>query len=142
MQLVRFDPLNDFNKAERDLDRFLWHDWFLSPSFTDTAAMDLYEEDGKLISEVNLPNFNKEDVKVTLDKGILEISAEHKEKDEKKNKRRYFVRETNNRYLRRVTLPEGVESDKIEAEFKDGMLKITIQETTPSKLKARDISIK
>ncbi len=74
----------------------------------DLMPMDIYEEHGKLVSQVFLPNFNKDDVKVSIDNGVLEVTAEHQEKEEAKSKRHYFLRESANMYLRRIPQPEGV----------------------------------
>ena len=142
MQLVTYNPGRDLQKIERDLDKFWKNGWGILPSLSDTTSMDLYEQDGKLVAEVSLPNFKKDEVRVTTDEGVLEISAEHKEKQEDTAKRRYYFRESSNRYLRRVTLPENAKADKVEAEFKDGLLKISMPVATPAKIEAKTIPIK
>lgn len=136
MQLVRNNPFRELQRMERDLDKFWQNGWGLMPTFTDASAMDMYEENGKLIAEVNLPNFKKDEVNVTADKGVLEVSAEHKEKEEEKGKRRYFFRESSNQYFRRVALPEGVNANKAEASFKDGVMKVTMPLAATKKAKA------
>jgi HSP20 family protein len=98
--------------------------------------------DGKIVAEVSLPNFKKDEVKVTTDKGVLEISAEHKEKEEDENKKRYYLRESSSHYLRRVSLPKGTQTDKVGAEFKDGILKVTMPVDMPTKSKAKEVHIK
>ncbi len=142
MQLVRYNPLRDLQRMERDLDKFWEDDWGLLPSLADSTTMDLYEEDGKLVAELSLPNFTKDEVKVTTDEGVLEVSAEHSEKEEGKGKRRYYFRESSNRYLRRVKLPEGVRIDNTEAVFKDGVLRVAMPTTTSPKIKAKTVPIK
>lgn len=134
MQVVKYDPFRDMRKMERDMDKLWGNGWGMS-AIADTSAMDMYEEAGKLVAEVSLPNFKKDDVKVTADKGVLEVSAEHKEKEENKGKRRYFFRESSNQYFRRAALPEGAKDDKADASFKDGVLKVTIPMTTQKKVK-------
>lgn len=126
MRLVRYNPL-------QDLQSFWGSDWSAFPSITETAPMDLYEEDGNLVAEVSLPNFSKEEISVTAEHGVLEVSAEHQEKEENKGKRRYYVRESSSHYVRRVALPEGVHTEKTEASFKDGVLKVTIPVLQPKK---------
>ena len=135
MQLVRFNPFRDLQKMERDLDKLWENGWGLLPSATEASAMDMYEADGKLVAEVSLPSFNKNEIKVTADGGVLEVLAEHQEKEETKGKRRYYFRESSNQYLRRVTLPEGVEADKAEASYENGLLKITMPMATPKQAK-------
>ncbi len=123
MQLVRFDPFRDI---EKNFEKLWGRGWASLPTFSETAVMDMYEEDGKLVAELTLPNFSKDEVKVSSDKDALEISAEHKEKEETKGKRRYYFRESSDQFLRRVTLPEGVDADKAVASFKNSILKITM----------------
>jgi HSP20 family protein len=136
MQLVRYSPLREMQKMEQDLDKFWQNGWGSLPAFTETSTMDMYEENGNLVAEVSLPNFKKDEVKVTTDEGMLEVSAEHKEEEEKKGKRRYFFRESSNQYLRRVALPEGVKADKADASFKDGVLKVAMPMATQKTAKA------
>ncbi len=127
MQLIRYNPMRDLQKMQQDFDKFWSADWSLLPATTTEAApMDLYEEDGKMIAEINLPNFTKDEIKVSTNDGMLEVSAEHNEKEEDEGNRRYYMRESSNRYLRRVALPERVNTDQTSAEFKDGVLKITM----------------
>lgn len=123
MQLIRYDPFRELQRMQRDLDKF-WGGGWGKPMSTDSYAMDMYEEDGKLVAEVNLPSFRKEEVKVTADNGVLEVTAEHQEKEEKKNKRRYYLRESSDQYSRRIMLPEGADASNVEAAFKNGVLKI------------------
>ena len=141
MQLVRYSPMRDIQKLERDLGKFWGSDWSLFPSVTDTAPMDMYEEDGNLVAEIRLPNVNKDEIKVTTDEGVLEVSAVHKEKEEEKGRRRYYFRESSNQCLRRVALPEGAKADKTEANFKDGVLKITMP-VAATKKEAKKVTIK
>lgn len=136
MQLIRYSPFQEFQKMERNLDKFWERGWDVLPTMADTSAMDLYEEDGNLVAEVSLPNFKKEEISITTDEGVLQVSAEHREEKEKKSKRHYYFRESSNQYFRRVALPSGANVDKADASFKDGTLKITIPTTTPRKSKA------
>jgi HSP20 family protein len=125
---------------EQDLDKLWENGWGMVPTVSEASAMDLYEEDGNLVAEVSLPNFKKDEVKVTTDEGVLEVTAEHKEEQEKTSKRRYYFHESSNHYFRRVTLPEGVKTDKTDASFKDGVLKVTMPMQAAKK--AKEITVK
>lgn len=126
MQLIRYNPTRDLQRIERDLEKFWGADWNVWPTVAESPLMDMYEENGKLVAEVTMPNFTKNEIKVNAEEGILEISAEHHEKEEDKTKRRYYFRESSNQYLRRVMLPEAAVGKKAEASFKDGTLRVTI----------------
>lgn len=123
-------------RLERDLDKLWENSWNPLPKFSEVSAMDMYEENGHLVAEVNLPNFKKNEVQVTTEEGVLEISAEHKEKEEDKGRRHYLFRESSNQYLRRVTLPEGVKTEKTNATFKNGLLKVTMPIAATKRTKA------
>jgi len=140
MQLIKYNPFSEIQKIERDLDKVWNGDWSGMSSLTETATMDMYEENGNLVAEVNLPNFNKNEVRLTTNNGALDISAEHKDRKEEKDKRRYFFRESSSQYFRRVILPEGAKTENINATFKDGMLKISMPMAT--KEQAKTINIK
>lgn len=140
MPLVRYNPMSELQRMENDLDK-LWRSGpSLLSTFSEPATMDMYEENGKLVTEFTLPNFKKGEISVSTDQGVLEVSAEHKEKKENKDQRRYYYRESNDQYLRRVALPEGVNAQKSTANFKDGVLKITMPYSKPKK--AKEIAVK
>ncbi len=142
MQLVTYNPFKELQRIERDFNTLWENGWGMLPAFTESSTMDMYEEGGKLVAEVRLPNFKKDEIHVSSDDNVLEVAAHHKEEEEKKNKRRYYLRESSNRYLRRVSLPEGVDTEKTEAEFKNGVLKITLPITTSKKTKSKLVNVK
>lgn len=135
MQLTRYNPLREMQGIDQDFDKLWQNDWAMLPTFIEAVALDMYEENGNLVAEVSLPSFKKDEVKLTTDKGILEISAEHREKEEEKGKRRYIFRESSNQYFRRVALPEGVNGERVDASFKDGILKVSMPMAVHKKAK-------
>jgi HSP20 family protein len=92
-------------------------------------AMDIYTEDDKqLIAEVNAPGFTKDDVEVNVHNGVLEIKGEKhdKEEDKKGKKRSYMVRESHASFYRSIALPKYADTDKVDAQFDSGVLKVTV----------------
>ncbi len=86
---------------------------------------DIYEKDNKYYIEMDIPGFDKKDVKIEIKNDYLIISAE-KQEDVEENDKNYIRRERNyGKYERSFALGE-VDSENIDAEFKDGMLKIVI----------------
>lgn len=126
MKLITYNPVKEINRIERELEEMGKSDWNALPILEDLPAMDMYEEDGNLVTEVNLPNFERSEVSVAADDGILEISAEHNSQSSSRNKRLYYFRESRDRYFRRVTLPDGVLIEKAKAMFRDGVLKVSM----------------
>ncbi len=136
MQLVKYNPFKELQKMERGMDTFWNNSWDLPTLLVDNSAIDMYEEDGKLITELQLPKFKKDEITIHSDDGILEISARHDEKEEKDSKRRYLMRESSSTYYRRVVLPDGVNADKTDAKYENGTLTLTMPMTAPKPPKA------
>ncbi len=127
MQIVRRSPFRELLDAEREFSKMLDQSWSSVPMFADVSAVDMYTEDGKLITEVSLPDFKKDEIEVAATSEGLEISAEHKEKEEKEAKnRRYLLRESSRSYWRRLSLPPEANTDEIKCALKDGKLTITM----------------
>jgi HSP20 family protein len=92
-------------------------------------AIDVYTEDDKqLVTEVQAPGFDKDDVEVNVHNGILEIKGEKhdKQEDKKDKKRSYIVRESHASFYRRLMLPEYADADHVDAHFDNGVLKVTV----------------
>ena len=96
---------------------------------------DIQETDKNYILEMDLPGFSKDEVKVSLENGFLTISAVNKDEKEKKNGR-YIRRE---RYAgacqRSFYVGENISQDDISAEFKHGILKLSIPKKEPAEEK-------
>lgn len=92
-----------------------------------TPAIDVTNEDGNLVIHAELPGMKREDVDVSVSHGVLTISGERKEEQERKDKG-YLIRERRHGSFRRsMSLPEGVDESGIKASFKDGVLEVKIE---------------
>lgn len=114
-----------FNDNERGFDYD--HDW--KPMANVTEKEDRFE------LELAVPGMNKKDFNISIEKNMLTISAERKEekKEEEKNfTRREFVYGS---FSRSFTLPETVDREKIDAEYKDGILRLNLPKTEKEMLK-------
>jgi len=123
-KLVRFDPFTEMRSLQK---QFFGDDLFSSPiKTTQIPTTDVYTEDDKQLTvEAHLPNFSDNDIDVHVEKDSLIIRAEKHEKEEDKNKK-YVVRESSSSFYRQIHLPEHADEDKIEAEIKDGLLKVVV----------------
>lgn len=125
MQLIRYNPMRDLFGFDKELDKLFTTGWPVV-SLPEDSTVDMYTEEGKLITEVALPNFKKEEIKVSANDDVLEITAEHTEKEENSSKREYLLCESNRSYRRRLSLPDGADTDEMAASFQDGKLVITM----------------
>lgn len=102
-----------------------------------TPRMDIYEDNGNLVAEVELPGMKPENIKVEVKDNTLCVEAEAEEKKEEK-KRGYYRKELGKRYFRRlVPLPVEVEDEKTEATYGDGILRVVIPKVVPKKEKKK-----
>lgn len=134
-----FDP---FVELQREIDK-LFED-FISPTRKDYAfvpRVDAYETENDLIIEAELPGLKKEDVKITIEDGVLTIKGERKFNREDKKKDYRIVERIEGRFERSFTLPEYVDLEKIKAKFEDGVLKIEIPKKEEKARKVIDIKV-
>ena len=88
---------------------------------------DVYEKDGKYNIEVDIPGYNKDEVKIEAKDGYLTISAEKKiEKNEEKEDKKYFYHERRYGKVERSFYIGDMDQDKIKAKMENGILKVTI----------------
>lgn len=103
---------------------------------------DIKEDKNNYYVMLDLPGIAKGDVKVSYSDGQLSISGERKQEKEDKDSKFHRVERTYGRYYRSFTLPQQVQEDKIEAEFKDGQLTVTVPKAEVAKPKELEIKIK
>jgi HSP20 family protein len=101
--------------------------------------MDLVEAEDHFLLKADLPGLGDEDVTIEVQDGTLTISGERKSEHETREKGWYRLERSFGRFSRSLTLPEGVDADKIEASFDKGVLEVRIPK--PEERKPRRISI-
>jgi len=116
-------------------------DWGWADNETAAYPCDIREENGHILVDAELPGFERNEVKVTLEKGVLSITAEHKEEQKKKEDGRSFLQERRYRRIQRsFTLPAAVNESKVDANLKDGVLHLSLEKSKESQ--PREIAIK
>jgi HSP20 family protein len=106
-----------------------------------TPLVDIAEDDKEYLIKAELPEVKKEDVKVTVENGVLTITGERKFEKEEKGKKYHRVERGYGSFMRSFTLPEGTAGDKISAEFKDGVLKVHLAKSAEAKPKSIDVKV-
>ena len=101
-------------------------------------AIDVAEDENSIIVRAEVPGCNAEDVEISVYGNTLTISGEKKIKEEKKEKGYYHVESSYGTFRREITLPTDVDSDKIDATCKEGVLSITL----PKAAKAKAVKVK
>jgi len=103
--------------------------------------VDISETDKEFLIKAEIPDVKKDDVKVTIDKGVLTIRGEKKQEKEEKGKKFHRVECQYGSFTRSFTLPDNVDETAIKASFKDGMLNVQIQKTEKAKPKAIEVKV-
>ena len=119
------DNMFDVNRRGDDTSRIEGSDW--------TPAVDIKEEDGRYLLHADIPGVKAEDIEVSMDKGVLTIKGErtHESTESKEGYKR--VERTHGVFMRRFSLPDGVDGENISASSKDGVLEVVIPKSEPEK---------
>jgi HSP20 family protein len=137
-------PLARWGLWDNDFDRVFQS--FLSPMrWVEEArgedlfpAMDVKERDDEFVIVADMPGVKKEDIDVTLENGILTISAETKSDTEEKEGERVLRRERRyGKYVRSLRLGTQIDEKGVKANYKDGVLELTLpkaEEVKPKKI--------
>lgn len=105
-----------------------------------TPLVDVVENDKEYVIKAELPEVDKHDVKVTVENGVLTISGERKFEKEEKGRKYHRVERAYGSFTRCFSLPDDTDSDKVNAEFKDGMLKVRMGKS--EKARPKQIEVK
>ena len=121
----------------------LLNDSVLSDKFAvRTPGVNIAETENEFEVELAVPGLKKEDFKINLEKNVLTVSAEKKAEEVNDNKK-YSKREYSySSFTRSFTLPQSADQNKIEADYTDGILKLTIAKKEEAKIVTREITIK
>lgn len=104
--------------------------------------VDVTENDKEIKISAELPGMDEKDIDVSLQKDVLTIKGEKKEEKEDKGKDYYRMERSYGSFSRSVSLPVDVETDKIEAKFKKGVLSITLPKTAKAVAETKKIAVK
>ncbi|WP_293169582.1 Hsp20/alpha crystallin family protein [Oceanithermus sp.] len=130
-----FDEFNRlFEETLGDLGRGM------TPS-TYVAPVDLYETDEALVLEMAVPGLSPEEIDISLEGNKLTVRGEHKPVEDQ-GVRRYYLQEIpHGTFVRSFTLPVEISAEEVKAEFKNGLLKLTMPKVETARAKRIPISV-
>ena len=148
MNLVKWDPFKELEDVSNRLNRIFGRSLARTEPNQGILAMadwtpsaDISETDTAYLIKAEIPGVNKEDVKVTLQDGMLTIQGERKMEKEEKDKKFHRIERSYGSFVRSFRLPEDADESAVKAEFKDGMLNVTLTKSAKAKPKATEISV-
>jgi len=146
MNLVKWSPWREMPALYNRFNRLFDDPFFRVGQMDDDAGMgmwnpavDLYEKDDHFMIKAELPGVNKDDIKIDLQDQLLTLSGERTYDNEVKEENYYRRERSYGKFQRAFTLPADVDSDKIKAEFKDGLLQIEVPK--PEEKKAKQVTV-
>ncbi len=140
MTLVKYNPIRTLASLDNFFDSF-FND-MLTPETIWRPHMDVIETEKDYQVKFVLPGFDRKDIKVSLKDGVLEVKAERKEEKEEKG-RDYLIREiATGTFSRRVELPDNIKTDAVSAEYKNGILSLTLPKKEESLPREVEVKVK
>lgn len=125
-----------------NLSDFFDDDWFRVKSSDLLPAINVSDNDGNYEIEMAVPGFKKEEFNVSIKNGVLTISAKT-QKEEEDKKKNYTRKEFSSKsFSRSFTLPDNIDENSIDAEYKDGVLKVLLHKSEKELPVKRSVSIK
>ena len=106
-----------------------------------TPALDIHEDKDNFIVRAELPGMKREDIDVSLHDGALSISGERKLEQKFEEAEVYRTERFFGKFQRTVALPAAVAADKVKAQYKDGVLTITLPKTDEAKPKQISVNV-
>jgi HSP20 family protein len=146
---MHWDPYREMMIMRNSMDRMVNRELSQEPntwkSFNWSVALDIVESEDEYLVKASLPGINPEDLEITFDSNRLTIKGEVKEEEEI-DEAQYHLRERSyGSFTRSIKLPTGIESDKIEANYDKGVLKLhlpKVEEVKPKKITIKTSSPK
>ncbi|MBU0493008.1 MAG: Hsp20/alpha crystallin family protein [Chloroflexi bacterium] len=140
MSIVRWEPLSDLMSLREAMDRLFEESFVrprsaLSPFGSMGLALDVYETGDALVVTADVPGVKAENLDISITGDVLTIKGETKMEDQVTRENYYRQERRYGVFSRSVTLPTPVNADQAEAQFKDGVLTLTIPKAEEAKPK-------
>lgn len=147
MNLMRWEPFRETDDFFRNLTPPMIGRWpqllgeNVGMKIDWSPVVDIMETEEEYLVRAELPGLKKEDVKLSLDEGVLTIEGERRQEKEEKNERIHRVERFYGTFCRSFNLPDYTDASGIRAESKDGILSVHVPKLKVEKRKALQIKV-
>jgi len=145
MTLMKYDPSHDlldfssgFRTFQDAVNRMLSEPRSQRPW---TPAVDILETDNELVVKADLPDVDMKDIQVEIENGTLTLKGERKFEKEEKETGYHRIERSYGSFARYFSLPDTVESDKVKADYKNGVLTVTLPKKEVAKPRAIKVQV-
>ena len=147
--LIRWDPFKEMD----DLQKRLTSIFGLSPGRVTNGqreamtvsqwqpTVDIVEDEKEYLIKAELPEVKKEDVKLTVENGVLTLSGERKFEKEENNKKYHRIERAYGSFVRSFSLPDDADDGKVTAESKDGLLTVRLAKNEKARPKTIEVKV-
>ena len=149
MAIVRWEPFRDLFSLQERMNRLFdesyrgarqgEEEWALGGSWAPTV--DIYEHEGNIVLKAEIPGIDPKDVDVRVENNTLTLKGERKLDSEVKKENYHRVERSYGAFTRSFTLPNVVDTTNIKAEYKDGVLRVTLPRREEAKPKSISINV-
>ncbi|MDD5261644.1 MAG: Hsp20/alpha crystallin family protein [Methylacidiphilales bacterium] len=146
--ITKWDPLRELDDFQNRLTSFFStsptradaeNEWLTAGTWT--PLVDITEDEKEYVIKAELPEVEKENVKVSVNRGVLVITGERKFEKEDKGKKYHRVERSYGSFTRSFTLPEDTDASKIAADFKNGVLNVRVAKSEKAKPLQIDVKV-
>lgn len=148
MNLVKWDPLTELEAVSSRLNRMFGRTSLPAETNREMLSVadwmpsvDISESDNAYLVKAEIPGVNKDDVKVTIEDGMLTIQGERKQEQEDSGKKYHRIERCYGSFMRSFRVPDDADESAAHAEFKNGMLNVTLNKTQKRRSNAVNVSI-
>ncbi len=146
MAIVKFDPFRGFESLTRRMNQFMNEFDRDTRTFDNSRVflpkVNIREDKENIYVDAEIPGVKKDDIKLTLNQdNILEIRGERKAEEKKEGENYIRYESSYGEFTRSFMLPDAADSEQISAEYKDGMLRLSIGKKEEVKPKEKEIAI-
>ena len=123
MTVVRYEPWGLLNRLRREIDQGFDT---VARDASWTPAVDIHEESKQFVVRADLPGVKPTDIEITAEKGVLSLRGARNFEQQNDEGHYSRVERVSGKFVRTFTLPDNVQTDAIKAQFRDGVLELTI----------------
>jgi HSP20 family protein len=145
MPVVKYNPfstdVDDFSAGLRLFQDSLTRLWGEPASRPWTPAVDIYETENELVLKADLPDVDPKNVGIQLENGTLTLKGERKFEQQQNGKGFHRIERSYGSFVRAFSLPDTVEADKVKADYKNGVLTVTLPKKEVAKPRTINVEI-
>ncbi len=146
MAVVRWDPFRDLNLLQDRMNRLFedagstWHTEEPAATTSWSPAVDILETASEIMVKAELPGLERKDITLNLENNVLTLKGERKFEKETKEENFHRIERSYGHFSRSFSIPATVDEEKINADYRDGVLKIVLPKKEQVKPKQIRIS--